>query len=74
MKAYMLVKFKSDADLDKAKHALEEPGVEGIDLIMGPYDAVVTVQVDDLAALGELATRVRRCPGIRESVTCPVLG
>ena len=72
MRAYLLVKFKTDADLSQAQHALGEAGVSSVDLVMGPYDAVVNIEVDDFAALAALAKRVRNCPGIRDSVTCPV--
>lgn len=73
MKAYILMKFKPGADLAQATHALKEPGVERIDMIMGIYDAIVTVHADNLETLGKLATQVRNCPAIQDSVTCPVI-
>ena len=72
MHAYLLVTFNQDADLANARHALSQPGVEKVDLVLGPYDAVVSVTANDFAALSELAQRVRGCPGIRTSITCPV--
>jgi hypothetical protein len=45
--------------------------VEKVDLVLGPYDAVVSVTANDFAALSELAQRARGCPGIRTSITCP---
>lgn len=73
MKAYMLIKIMPGQDLEELKHALNEPSIENIDIIMGNYDVIATVQADDLAALGKLATLVRNCPGIQDSVTCPVI-
>ena len=73
MKAYLLMKFKPGVDMDQARHALEHPQVETIDLIMGTYDAIATIQVSDLAELGKLSTQVRNCPAIQDSVTCPVI-
>lgn len=73
MKAYILIKFGPNADLDQAMHALKEPGVESLDLIMGAYDAIATIHADDLAALGRIATRIRHCPAIQDSMTCPVI-
>ena len=73
MKAYMLIKIMPGQDLEELKHALKEPGIESIDIIMGNYDVIATVQADDRAALGKLATLVRNCPGIQDSVTCPVI-
>ena len=73
MKAYMLIKIMPGQDLEELKHALKDPSIENIDLIMGNYDVIATVQAEDLAALGKLATLVRNCPGIQDSVTCPVI-
>ena len=73
MKAYMLIKIMPGQDLEELKHALQDPSIENIDLIMGNYDVIATVQADDLSALGKLATLVRNCPGIQDSVTCPVI-
>jgi len=72
MRAYLLVSFNQDADPSRARHALSQPGVEKVDMVLGPYDAVVTVTTGDFAELSELAMRVRSCPGIRTSITCPV--
>lgn len=72
MRAYLLVTFNPDADLSNARHALNQPGVQQVDLVLGPYDAVVAVAANDFAELAEIARRVRGCPGIRTSITCPV--
>lgn len=73
MKAYLLLKLNPGVDLEQAAHALQEPGIERLDLVVGIYDAIATIQANDLAALGKLALRVRGCPAIRDSVTCPVV-
>jgi uncharacterized protein with GYD domain len=73
MRAYVLVHFAADADLSKARHALNRPGVAALDLVMGPYDAIVTCEVADMAELSKLALMVRGCPGIRDTITCPVV-
>ena len=73
MRAYILVQFAPNADLAKARHALNRPGITALDLVIGPYDAIVTCEAADLAALGELAMAVRGCPGIRDSITCPAV-
>ena len=59
MRAYLLVKFKTDADLSQAQHALGEAGVSSVDLMLdalqetlagrlspGPADALVPAVVD----------------------------
>ena len=73
MRAYIFIKFEADANLDKIQHALMEPQIINIDMIMGPYDAVVNVDAENLDSLGKLAQRVRMCPGIRDSITCQVI-
>jgi hypothetical protein len=72
-RAYLLIQFEPQADLAKMKHALGQPGVDLVDLVAGPYDAVASVNTPSMEALAELAMRVRRCPGVRDSLTCPVL-
>jgi len=73
MRAYILVHFAPDTDLSKARHALSRPGIAALDLVMGPYDAIVTCDVADMAELGKLSVMVRGCPGIRDTITCPTV-
>jgi len=73
MRANILVHFAADADVSKAQHALSRPGITGLDLVMGPYDAIVTCDVSDMAELGKLSLAIRGCPGIRETMTCPAI-
>jgi hypothetical protein len=73
MRAYILVHFAADADLSKARHALNRPGITSLDLVMGPYDAIVTCEVADMAELSKVSLTVRGCPGIRDTITCPVV-
>jgi hypothetical protein len=71
--AYILVKLAPTADLSKVSHALQEPGIKGLDMVLGPWDAFVRCEAEDVAALGRLAQRVRSCPGIADTLTCPVI-
>jgi hypothetical protein len=71
--AYILVKFVPTADLTKVSHALKEPGIKEIDMALGPWDAFVRCETEDFAALGQLAQRVRSCPGIADTLTCPII-
>ena len=72
MRAYVLVRFAPDTDLSKVHHALDRPGITSLDLVMGPYDAIVRCETADYAQLAELARQIRGCPGISHSITCPV--
>ncbi len=71
--AYVLAKFRPDADLSKARHAMQFPEIQSVEMVLGPYDAIVRCEAADLAALGELAKRIRGCPGVMESITCLVV-
>jgi len=71
--AYILVKLAPGADIAKVSHALKEPGVEGVDMTIGPWDAFVRCEAKDVAALGSLAQRVRGCPGVADTLTCPII-
>jgi DNA-binding Lrp family transcriptional regulator len=73
MKGYILVKFDPKADLSKASHAVSEPGVEKMDLVLGNWDAIVSVVADDMESLSRISAKIRSCPGIRDSVTYPVV-
>jgi len=54
-------------------HALKEPGIKGLDMTLGPWDAFVRCEAGDVAALGRLAQQVRGCPGVADTLTCPVI-
>jgi hypothetical protein len=71
--AYILVKLAPTADMTKVSHALREPGIKGLDLVLGPWDAFVRCEAEDVAALGRLALQVRGCPGIADTLTCPIV-
>jgi len=71
--AYILVKLAPTADVAKVPHALREPGIKGVDMVLGPWDAFVRCEAADVAALGRLAQQVRSCPGIADTLTCPII-
>jgi hypothetical protein len=71
--AYVLVKLAPTADVSKVSHALQEPGIKGLDMVLGPWDAFVRCEAADVAALGRLAQQVRGCPGVADTLTCPIV-
>lgn len=73
MRAFILVRFRPDTDLSQVHHAVRQPGVKSVDLVMGPFDAIVTCEAADFDGLATVSKAVRGCPGIRDSVTCPVV-
>lgn len=73
VRAYILIKLSPTADVAKVAHALQEPGVKGVDMVLGPWDAFVRCEAADVAALGLMAQKLRGCPGVSDSLTCPVV-
>jgi len=71
--AYILVKLAPTAEIARVSHALQEPGIKGLDMTLGPWDAFVRCEAQDVAALGRLAQLVRACPGVADTLTCPVV-
>jgi len=71
--AYVLVKLSPRAEVTKISHALNEPGVKSVEMIIGPWDAVILCEALDVDGLGEISRQVRSCPGIADSLTCPVV-
>ena len=47
------------------------PGLETVDVVMGPYDIIAVAHVDDLNAIGDLiTTKIHTVEGIVRTVTC----
>ena len=70
---YVFVKLLPGAEVGKISHALKEPGIRSVDMIIGPWDAVVVCDAEDLDSLGRISQLVRGCPGIADSLSCPVV-
>ena len=70
-KAYVLL----ETSVGKTKEVLQAvrriPGVESADAVTGPFDLIITVQANDLNAVGDLVTtRVHTIGGIVRTTTC----
>jgi hypothetical protein len=71
-RAYVLVHFALNTDLSQIHQALTRPDITAVDLVMGPDDAIVSCETADYEQLATLSKQIRGCPGIRDSITCPV--
>ncbi len=71
--AYLLVKVEGGSNIEKIDHVRKRPEVRDLTLVLGPYDAIVRCEVEDMNGLSKLAREVRACPGVSESVTCLAL-
>ena len=46
-------------------------GVQSVDIVTGPYDAIATIEADSLNDIGNIVTgKIHPLPGISRTVTC----
>ncbi|HEY7587264.1 MAG TPA: Lrp/AsnC ligand binding domain-containing protein [Thermoplasmata archaeon] len=70
MRAYVLVKVAAGKEREALETFQTIPMLEEINFLFGEYDYILTVQASDTAALGRLiATRIRRAPGVVQTMT-----
>lgn len=51
------------------------PGLVSVDSVMGPYDIILVIQADGLAAAHDLVTEhVHSISGVARTVTCLAIG
>ncbi len=51
------------------------PGLVSVDSVMGPFDIILVVLVDDLAAAGDVVSEhVHSVSGVVRTVTCLAIG
>ena len=70
-KAYVLI----ETQVGKSKKVVEDirrlKGVISVDIVTGPYDAIVVLEAENLDVIGELVTsKVHLISGISRIVTC----
>ena len=74
-KAYVLVEVAA-GHIPAVSAALRGvPGLVSVDVLMGPYDIILVVLVDDLAAAHDLVSEhVHSISGVVRTVTCLAIG
>ena len=51
------------------------PGIVSVDTVMGPYDIILVIQADGLAAAGDVVSdHVHSISGVVHTVTCLAIG
>ena len=71
VRAYVLI----ETHVGKTKGVVEAirklKGVASVDVVTGPYDAIATIEAEDLSEIGDLITvQVHPISGIARTVTC----
>lgn len=71
MKAYILTKIRT-GEIGEALRQLQAiKGVVQADMTFGPYDAVITIETQNLNTLGHMiAWDIQTVPGVAETLTC----
>ena len=51
------------------------PEIEAVDMVTGPFDVIVVVNADDLAAVADLVTgKIHSAGGVTRTTTCVAVG
>ena len=66
-RAFVLVTVYSDADRSGLFEIREIPSVTQVDLVLGAFDAVVTVECEDEKAIERAVTSISRTRGVKEA-------
>ena len=66
-KAFVLVTVYSDADRTGLFEIRDIPHVKQVDLVLGAFDAVVTVEGEDSKAIEKAVTNISRTRGVKEA-------
>ncbi|CRZ15168.1 AsnC family transcriptional regulator [Mycolicibacterium neworleansense] len=73
MEAYVLIQTEVGRAEVVAKQLAALPGVVSAEYVTGPYDVVLRIAADTLAALqSDVVPAVQQVPGITRTLTCPI--
>jgi DNA-binding Lrp family transcriptional regulator len=74
-KAYLLVETAVGKTREVASTLKGLRGIESADVVTGPYDIIVVINVADMTVVGNLVTgQVHTVPGVVRTVTCVAVG
>jgi len=66
-RAFVLVTVYSDADRSGLSEIRDIPSVKQVDMVIGAFDAVVTVESDDRKSIDKAVTSISRTRGVKEA-------
>lgn len=66
-RAFVLVTVYSDADRSSLLDIREIPSVKNVDMVLGAFDAVVTVEGEEEKQIEEAVTNIARTTGVKEA-------
>ena len=62
-----MVTVYSDADRSSLSEIREVPSVKHVDVVLGAFDAIVTVEGEDEKEIQEAVSRISRTGGVKEA-------
>ncbi len=72
--AYVLIQVEVGRSAEVAEAVGKIPGVRFADVVVGPYDVIVSAEAADIDALGKLMlAKVQAVGGVTRTLTCPVV-
>ncbi|NPA40288.1 MAG: Lrp/AsnC family transcriptional regulator [Thermodesulfobacteria bacterium] len=74
IRAYILINTKIGETQKVADELKKIPEVKKLDIIMGPYDIIIEIEVpgyEDISAI--LLNKLQSIPSINHTMTCPVV-
>ncbi len=75
IRAYVLINTQIGQTQKVAEELKKISEVKKIDIIMGPYDIIIEIEVPTYEDISEiLLNRLQNIPAINHTMTCPVVG
>jgi len=75
IRAYVLINTQIGQTQKVAEELRKISEVKKIDIIMGPYDIIIEIEVPTYEDISEiLLNRLQNIPAINHTMTCPVVG
>ena len=70
-KAFVLIETAVGKTKEVCTALQKLKAVKSVDAVTGPYDIIITIEGDDLNAIGKLvAGKIHAIPGLLRTVTC----
>ena len=73
-KAYVLVETEAALTQETVEEVRRVQGVKVAESVIGPYDIVVTVEVDTIDTMPSVLRQIRSASGVNKTVTLLKLG
>ncbi len=74
VEAYVLIQTEQGRMAEVVRLVSQIGGVDEIDVVTGPYDAIARVVAEDIDTLGKLiVSEVQTVGGVVRTLTCPVV-